>query len=246
VTLVQSYFRLIARACTAAVLLLAVNVAALAEDEPAPEDHYLNEVPMFGEGRLPVALQKANRKLVRDAYRTGASLTSSSNQAIERGWEAMSAGDTSTAIRRFNQAWLLDRRNGAVYWGFGVVLYERDKDTMGALKMFRRARRMQPNNPYLLVDFGRVLEETGKSDEAVILFLDAVSLNPDTQYAYVGLVRAYLKENDLQNALLFALEGKDRGDPISDDLISALEQLSGEGGDASAEVTLPAVPEWAR
>ncbi len=231
----------------AVLFLCALNFGALsAEDEeaPWPDGHRLNEIPMFGEGRLPERLQKANRKLVREAYKTGISLTKSSNHAMERGWKAFNSSDTATAIRQFNQAWLLDRRNGAVYWGFGVVLYKRDGDLKGALKMFGRARRMQPDNPYLLVDYGRVFEENGEPDAAVTLFLDAVSLDPDTKYAYVGLVRAYVKANDLDNALLFAYEGKDRGDPISDEFIAALEKIPSTDNGLPADVKLTALPEW--
>jgi tetratricopeptide (TPR) repeat protein len=230
-----------------ALIILAAGAARAADDdeaEPWPDDHPRNELPMYGEGRLPDALENANRKLVHEAYKTGHSLTASSNLAMDRGWEALSEGDTSTAIRRFNQAWLLDRRNGAAYWGFGVILHQRDGDAAGALKMLRRAQRLQPDDPHLMVDYGRVLEESGDASAATIIFLDAVSLEPDTPYAYVGLVRSYLKENDLQNALLFALEGKDRGDPISDELIAALENLSDQTATPGASLTLPAAPEW--
>lgn len=243
-TILQKLFRL---GCAAALAILVAYPNARADEgDPAVEGHPLDQIPMYGEGRLPEELQKANRELVRDAYKTGASLTSASNTAIDEGWEALSTGDTKTAIRRFNQAWLLDRRNGAVYWGFGVVLYERDSDVKGALKMLRRAHRLQPQNPYLLVDYGRVLEENGKAHEAAPLFLDAVSIDANTKYVYVGLVRAYLKSYDLENALLFAFEGKDHGDPISDELIAALEDLSKSGAVLTAEVKLPAVPEWAQ
>jgi len=255
VTLLRNLYRLggLGGALVLVLMILAAGVARADDDDdvpPWPDDHPRNELPMFGEGRFPEALQEANRELVRTAYKTSNSLTASSNLAMDRGWEAVSEGDLSLAIRRFNQAWLLDRRNGATYWGFGVILYKRDGDLPGAIKMMKRARRLQPGNPHMLVDYGRVLEESGKAGDAAVVFLDAVSLDPDTPYAYVGLVRAYLKQNNLQNALLFALEGKDRGDPISDELIAALEKLTAEtpgkdGGAKDAGVKYPAAPEWA-
>lgn len=241
------------------LMILAPGVAWADDDDddvpPWPDDSPRNELPMFGEGRFPEALQEANRQIVRTAYKTSNSLTASSNLAMDRGWEAVSEGDMPAAIRRFNEAWLLDRRNGAPYWGFGVILYKRDGDLPGAIKMMTRARRLLPGDPLMLVDYGRVLEESGKAADAAVVFLDAVSLDPNTPYAYVGLVRAYLKENNLQNALLFAQEGKERGDPISDELIAALEKLEAEsaGKGASAKnadakdtsVKYPAAPEWA-
>lgn len=250
-TLLRNLFRLGAwgGALVLVLMILAAGVARADDDDddvpPWPEDHPRNELPMYGEGRFPEALREANRELVRTAYKAGISLTASSNLAMDRGWEAVSEGDLSLAIRRFNQAWLLDRRNGAAYWGFGVILFKRDGDLPGAIKMMKRARRLQPGNPHMLVDYGRVLEESGKAGDAAVVFLDAVSLDPDTPYAYVGLVRAYLKQNNLQNALLFAQEGKDRGDPISDELIAALEALTAEAQGKNASVKYPAAPEWA-
>ena len=38
---------------------------------------------------------------------------------------AIEKNDLDMAMRRYNQAWLIDDANGEAYWGFGIVLNER-------------------------------------------------------------------------------------------------------------------------
>jgi tetratricopeptide (TPR) repeat protein len=69
----------------------------------------MNELPMYG-GQKDSAVEK-NPELSRDA--------------AQRAWKAYYAGDFDTAIMRFNQAWMFDRDNPEVYWGFGLVMGQR-------------------------------------------------------------------------------------------------------------------------
>ncbi len=42
-------------------------------------------------------------------------------------WEKLNAGDSTTAMKRFNQAWLLDPSNPQVFKGFAAVLRKQGK-----------------------------------------------------------------------------------------------------------------------
>jgi tetratricopeptide (TPR) repeat protein len=55
-----------------------------------------------------------------------------------RGWQFLAAGDFDTAMRRFNQAWLLDHSNGTALWGMGA--YEAQSGKLDeSLKLFAEA-----------------------------------------------------------------------------------------------------------
>jgi Tfp pilus assembly protein PilF len=55
-----------------------------------------------------------------------------------RGWQYLRGGDADDAMRRFNQAWLLDKTNGTALWGMAAV--EADKEKYDdALKLFAEA-----------------------------------------------------------------------------------------------------------
>jgi len=55
---------------------------------------------------------------------------------IEQAWSFFDAGDTDTAMRRFNQAWLLDAENADVYWGMGLIENRRG-NTDSAVALFQ-------------------------------------------------------------------------------------------------------------
>ena len=40
---------------------------------------------------------------------------------IDEGWWFLKQGDTSTAVMRFNQAWLINQSRWEVYWSFAVA-----------------------------------------------------------------------------------------------------------------------------
>ncbi|MDL2274641.1 hypothetical protein LJC22_00755 [Desulfosarcina sp. OttesenSCG-928-G10] len=69
----------------------------------------INELPMYG-GQHDPAVDK-NVKASQDATR--------------RGWDAYHKGDPATAMKRFNQGWMLDRDNPEPYWGFGLIMAQR-------------------------------------------------------------------------------------------------------------------------
>lgn len=82
--------------------LILLSMLVLAE-EP------MNELPMYGGQHEPTI--ERNPEF--------------SKHAAKRGWKAFYEGDLDTAMKRFNQAWMFDRENPEVYWGFGLVMGQR-------------------------------------------------------------------------------------------------------------------------
>ncbi len=62
-----------------------------------------------------------------------------------RGWQYFSQGNLDDAIRRFNQAWLLDGRNGVALWGMGAVESNRAKHSE-AVALFTEAAQFVGKN----------------------------------------------------------------------------------------------------
>ena len=61
-------------------------------------------------------------------------------QAVaQRGWEIFRTGDADTAIKRFNQAWLLDPKNVLALWGMATVSAARN-DLKTAVPLFLEAQ----------------------------------------------------------------------------------------------------------
>ncbi|MEO0452945.1 MAG: hypothetical protein AAFY98_02250 [Verrucomicrobiota bacterium] len=69
----------------------------------------MNELPMYGGQHDPTVERNPDF----------------SKDVAKRGWKAYYEGDLDTAIKRFNQAWMFDRENPEVYWGFGLLMGQR-------------------------------------------------------------------------------------------------------------------------
>jgi tetratricopeptide (TPR) repeat protein len=82
--------------------LIAQSMLAIAEQP-------MKELPMYG-GQHEPSVEK-NPEFSKDASK--------------RAWKAYYEGDLDTAIKRLNQAWMFDRENPEVYWGFGLVMGRR-------------------------------------------------------------------------------------------------------------------------
>lgn len=113
----------------------------------------VNELPMFG-GYEPTAWQeKANQAFLETAL---AGFPGDRETAAEHfaraGWNHYYQDNKSTAIKRFNQAWLLDPDNQHALWGFAVISRERGKAD-AALRFYRMALEAGPADPRLTQEY---------------------------------------------------------------------------------------------
>ena len=73
-----------------------------------------------------------------------------------RGWQYLAAGDLEAAMRRFNQAWLLNENNGTALWGMAAVdgsLGKYDE----SLKLFAEAEKLVSGEINFAVDYARAV-----------------------------------------------------------------------------------------
>ena len=115
-------------------------------------DGNINLIPMYGGVKKSRALQKADARLLADFPNRREAAT----QFAKRGWDYFYAKDPETAIKRFNQAWLLDSTNAEAYWGFGVIEGGRRHNT-DALRYLQRSIQLNPTKKRILVDVAEAL-----------------------------------------------------------------------------------------
>ena len=84
-------------------------------------------------------MRKADAKFLKTVKNIGLNPKSAARKAIKRGWKHLKKRDYDTAMRRFNQAWLLDPDNPDIQHGFAVVLTVHDKNSNGAEILFKHA-----------------------------------------------------------------------------------------------------------
>jgi tetratricopeptide (TPR) repeat protein len=100
-------------------------------------------LPMFGAPKIDRAedLKKSDEAFIRDSTLRFGNRQAGSNTLAAQGWVAARAGQDDVAMRRFNQAWLLNPKNYSVFWGFGAVLSGKGK-LNEALEYLEKAREL--------------------------------------------------------------------------------------------------------
>ncbi len=114
--------------------------------------------PMYGSAvHSEVPASDPNDLLIREAVKSAGSREAASQEFLRVGWARYNAGDLNAAMRRFNQAWLLDSLNADVFWAFGSVsLAEKDLDE--SIAMFDRAIALDSHHAKAICGLGAVYQ----------------------------------------------------------------------------------------
>jgi Tfp pilus assembly protein PilF len=132
---------------------------------------------MYGNQPKTPAEKQADQKFIETVTKAAGTREKAAGRMIQRGWEFLSRGDLSTAMKRFNQAWLLTPDDMNVYWGFGAVLSSNGQANE-AILMFEKAVSMAPNNPRLLSDVARTYAMQGNYAKAGEFVHKAQAIDP--------------------------------------------------------------------
>jgi Flp pilus assembly protein TadD len=159
------------------------------------------EKPLWEELTKTDEMLAADREFV-EAIRkvTNGDLKAGAVHSVQQGWHAFQNGDMDVAIRRFNQAWLLDPENGDIYWGFAIATHVRGDGLEQSERWFAEAERLIPNSAQLLAHHGRVLDETGQAGRARTYFEKALAIDPNDVVAHTGMVRVLTQLGDTAGA----------------------------------------------
>lgn len=89
-----------------------------------------------------------------------------------RGWQFLRQGNAANAIRRFNQAWLLDSSDGSALWGMAAIQANTGK-AADSLKLFEEAEHSIGNDIDFSVDYAKAIGVTGAQTRNDALLQDA-------------------------------------------------------------------------
>ncbi|MEE4161449.1 MAG: carbohydrate binding domain-containing protein [Woeseiaceae bacterium] len=99
----------------------------------------VNELPMYGEFEKTAWQKQADETFMATVLPDfGNDRGAAADRFAEEAWKFVYGGDNTTAIKRFNQAWLLDPENTKALWGFAVISRARGK-TDAALRFYALA-----------------------------------------------------------------------------------------------------------
>ena len=117
-------------------------------------------LPMYGQPKIPRPdnFKKTDEAFIRDSTLRYGGRQAASNTLATQGWAAVRTRENDLAMRRFNQAWLLNPKNYSAFWGFGAVLSQKGK-LAEALEQLETARLLiedPTQRVALLCDLGTV------------------------------------------------------------------------------------------
>jgi tetratricopeptide (TPR) repeat protein len=146
--------------CLSYLLVLAALAECFCANWAAAQNDPTEKLPMYGQPGIPRPedLKKIDEALIRDATFKFGNRQAASRALVAQGWENIKKGMLDIAMRRFNEAWLLNPKNYQAFWGFGAVLSAQGK-LAEALDQLETARELidDPKQKMpLLSDLGAV------------------------------------------------------------------------------------------
>lgn len=164
------------------IILLGFPVTSHAQFSAKPQ-------PLW-EGSVKTEADKKNdADLVEKSIELAGGRKTAAEFATRLGWSEIGKNDPNQAIRRFNQAWLIDPDFPELYWGFAVATHIRGDELQKVERWFLEARKRLGSGARLLTDYGRVLEERKMPERAKPLFVEALKADPNYVSAHIGMVQ---------------------------------------------------------
>ncbi|HWX34821.1 MAG TPA: hypothetical protein VNZ53_46265 [Steroidobacteraceae bacterium] len=135
------------------LILLAVLSTSATTGATSPD-----ELPMYGglDRNSNPNLKRIDDQFIADVTKQFGSREKASDLFVEQGIRFYSSDNYPKAMRRFNQAWLLNPNNPDAYWGFAMVYHDKQQPCE-AQKMIDIALDHGLHKPIALADAGRVI-----------------------------------------------------------------------------------------
>ena len=125
----------------------------IADIKEMHEEEMPSTQPMYGGIVRTPEEQAIDAEFLKRAVQEFGSRAKASEAQMQFGWQYFDQGDWRTAMKRFNQAWLLQPDNADVFWGFGsVALDKRDADQ--AIAMFEKSISLNPLHAPVVCSLG--------------------------------------------------------------------------------------------
>jgi tetratricopeptide (TPR) repeat protein len=153
-----------------AILFIALQSIASITMARETCDGRINLLPKYGPDEKCQNLVDGDNKFIEimDKQFNGNRMEAS-KQLATRGWDYLLQGNIDTAMRRFNQAWLLDPSNPVALWGMGAIMSDKAAHRE-AISLLNEARPFLTQDFRFKVDYARMLAMAGihlKEDQLI-------------------------------------------------------------------------------
>jgi Tfp pilus assembly protein PilF len=216
-------------------LVFAISLTGCAVNNGTPID----QVPMYGgmnRAAIP-DLKYADEKLIAETTEHYGTREKASAAFVGNGFAYYQRDDLANAMRRFNQAWLLDPMNAEVYAGFGSVLHNQGENCE-AMKMMEKSLALNPpTSQGIYPDAARAIALCAVSDKTLSpevkaklfkhseeLYRKAEEVEPNKHYVYGSWATAYYWRGQYAEAWSMVARERTSGGKPSEKFLSLLRE----------------------
>lgn len=115
--------------------------------------------------------------------------------AVELGWSYFNKGDADTALKRFNQALILDPNFAPAYFGIAYVYSVQNKLDL-AIQTYRKSIEKDPTFSHSYSNLGLALLYSGNAKDALPMLKKALDIAPQNGDAHVNIALYYFSIGD--------------------------------------------------
>jgi len=220
----------------AAILALLIGTLACAQISR------IDETPKYGgiDRSTYPDLKAADEKFIADVVSHYGSREKAAAAFVEQGFRFNVRDKLGMAMRRFNQAWLLDPNNPEVYWGFGSVLHDQEK-MCEAMKYFETALGFGRYISGMYPDAGRVISLCAAEDgqlnteerkrlyaRADALYTEAAEKDRNKGYVYASWASAYFWRGQYADSWAMVKKARNHGGHLPAQFLSMLRAKMAE------------------
>lgn len=166
----------------------------------------VNLIPMYG--HLPKCNEQitADNLFIKECDSKYPNRKIAAKNVVEEAWEYFNKADYEAAIKRFNQAWLLDTSNADIYWGFGNIMGTKG-EYLQSIQLLERSLVLRPDNPKvyesLATSSGQLFfksKDIKFLNKAIDNLKISIHLDPNRAAVYGQLTAAYSYFNQKDSA----------------------------------------------
>lgn len=136
----------------------------------------INLLPKYGAMPKSEAYLVADQKFIAaidDYYKDDRK--KASEEIATRGWQYLRQGQTDEAMRRFNQAWLINNSNGSALWGMAAIQGNKPEKIAESLQLFAEADKFNIGDIDFSTDYAKTIGMAGVDAMNDALIKDAFS-----------------------------------------------------------------------
>ncbi|MBL7157067.1 MAG: tetratricopeptide repeat protein [Candidatus Omnitrophica bacterium] len=181
----------------------------------------INEMPMYGNVPKTPYQKEMDEQFIKKVIEQFGSRKAAAKEHVAFAWYYYNKGDLKTAMKRFNQAWLLDPNNEEVFSGFGLLMSKRRQydDTKA---MYDKAIQINPNYADAYHNRGLAYAGMGNYEKAISDFTKVIEIVPNSSQAYNDRAVAYYRIKEYNKSRDDVEKAKELGYEVSPGFIKAL------------------------